>query len=119
MSIFSWLLIGHCVGDLVLQNDWMAKGKRQGLFTTPGMVHFTIYTVTLLITLFISEMSEKGTLYVLGISALIFISHWIIDATDIVDTWMKFYRQSNISTVRLMVDQTFHLLVLAGVAIAA
>ncbi len=44
MNLFSWLLVGHLVGDWVFQSDWMAQGKRQGLVTPAGMVHFVVYT---------------------------------------------------------------------------
>ena len=43
MTMFSWLLLGHLLGDWLLQNDWMAQGKRQGFFTLAGLIHFTIY----------------------------------------------------------------------------
>lgn len=46
----------------------------------------------------------------------VFLSHWLIDGTRLVNLWMRVSRQSDLETVRLMVDQTLHLLVLALVA---
>jgi hypothetical protein len=44
------------------------------------------------------------------------VSHWVIDATDLVDAWMRFYGHGPVMIIRLAIDQTFHLLVLAGIA---
>ena len=112
MNIFTWLLIGHLVGDWLLQNDWMAKGKRQGFLTWPGLVHFTIYTGVLTSTLHFSGATNKGLSFVLSLSILIFVSHWLTDATNIAQGWMRFYRQTPLEQVRLMIDQILHLLVL-------
>ncbi len=113
MNTFNWLLLGHIVGDWLLQNDWMAKGKKQGLLTWPGLAHFTIYTVTIIATLWATGACGGSLTFYLGPTALIFSSHWLIDATDIVDRWMQFLRQSKMTMVEIMVDQTLHLLVLA------
>ena len=117
MTIFSWLLLGHLVGDFVLQNDWMAQGKRKGLITLPGMIHFIIYTCIIILALVGMGLFAKSTLFAIGVLTLVFVSHWLIDATDVVDAWMRFYGQRPVSIIRLAVDQTFHLLVLAGVAL--
>ena len=117
MSVFSWLLIGHLVGDWLLQNDWMAKGKRKSLLTTAGMAHFAIYTLAVTSTLLISDLKGKEPIFILATIILIFVSHWLVDATNIVDQWMRFYQQSNLAIVRIMVDQTLHLLILAGLAL--
>ncbi len=113
MNLFTWLLIGHLVGDWLLQNDWMAKGKKQGLITLPGMVHFAVYTIVVTGAVWLSGHWTASPLYYFILGAFIFVTHWIVDATDIVDRWMRFYRQSNLPMVRVMVDQTFHILTLA------
>ena len=117
MSIFSWLILGHLIGDWLLQNDWMANGKNKAIFTRAGLVHYAIYTLTIMVTLVIIGASEKNGLVVAGLGLLTFVSHWVIDATGLVNWWMRFYRQTNISVVRLMVDQILHLLILAGIAL--
>lgn len=112
MNIFTWLLIGHLVGDWLLQNDWMAKGKRQGFLTMPGTVHFAVYTSILMTTLHFSGATNKGLSFVLTLGVLIFVSHWLTDATDVVQGWMRFYQQTQLEQVRLMTDQILHILVL-------
>lgn len=97
----------------------MAKGKKQGLFTWPGMVHFTIYTIVIIGTLWLSGARDKNPAFYLVLSTLVFVSHWLIDATNVVEYWIRFYRQSKVPMMRMMVDQTFHILVLAIVTYVA
>ena len=113
MTIFAWLLIGHMVGDWLLQNDWMARGKKMGLFAPPGLVHYSIYTAVVVGLPWFSGEARQDVPFYLTIGALIFLSHWLIDATPLVEGWMRLFRQSQIEAVRLMADQTLHLLVLA------
>jgi hypothetical protein len=113
MNIFAWLLVGHLVGDWLLQNDWMARGKKTGLLALPGLVHYSIYTAITTGLPWLSGEARKDMVFYLAVGALIFLSHWLIDATRLVESWMRFFRQSQIEVVRLMADQTLHLLVLA------
>jgi hypothetical protein len=110
--MFSWLLLGHLLGDWLLQNDWMARGKKQGLFTMPGMIHFTTYTVMILLAFWFFNNLEINFVTSCVAGIFIFVSHWLIDATNIVQRWMRFYGQSDREDVRVMVDQTLHLLAL-------
>jgi threonine/homoserine/homoserine lactone efflux protein len=116
MSTFAWLLMGHLVGDWLLQNDWMARGKRQGLFTSAGTVHFALYTVTILGTLWLSGYRHAEPATFLALGAIVYLSHWLVDAGNLARRWMRLYRQSERELVRIMVDQTLHLLVLALLA---
>jgi len=110
-------MIGHLVGDWLLQNDWMAKGKKQGLLASAGMVHYAVYTATVIGALRLSGARDENLAFYVLFCAITFVSHWLIDATNIVGRWMRFYRQSELEMVRVMVDQTMHLLVLALLAV--
>ena len=117
MNTFSWLLVGHLIGDWLLQNDWMARGKRQGLFTLAGVVHFAVYTAAIMSLVWFFDEGNRTALFYLRVGLIIFISHWLIDVTRLVEGWMQFYRQGKGNTmVRVVIDQTLHLLVLAAVA---
>jgi hypothetical protein len=116
MDILTWLLMGHLVGDWLLQNDWMAKGKKQGLVTIAGMVHFTIYTISVLGALCLFSEVRRPLLHFIISVVIVFVSHWLIDATNIVERWIHFYRQSDNTMMRVMVDQTLHIVVLAVLA---
>jgi hypothetical protein len=116
MTPFAWLVLAHLVGDFVLQNDWMAKGKNKALFTKAGMTHFIIYTLTIAGALLVAGGLSKGGWFLFTSIAVVFFSHWFIDATNLVDSWMAFYGQSQVAIVRLAIDQTLHLIVLAGIS---
>ena len=113
MNLFSWLLIGHFIGDWLLQNDEMARGKRSGLFSPHCIVHCAIYSLTQLAVLWYYAPHFSVTppyfLFLIGI----FVSHWIIDATNLAAHWGKWFKQTDTAFVRIVVDQTFHLITLA------
>jgi len=48
MNTFAWLVVGHLMGDWVLQNDWMARGKKRRLLGGTGLVHAAGYALTVL-----------------------------------------------------------------------
>jgi len=113
MNIFTWLIIGHLVGDWMLQNDWMARGKARGFFTQAIFVHCTVYTLTLLATLWIATNKLSQSPPYSTFLLIIFISHWLIDGGNLAAHWVRWWRQSRLLFVRIMVDQTLHILVLA------
>ena len=117
VDTFLWLALGHLVGDWLLQNDWMARGKRISFFTWPGMVHYAIYTAVVMGVLWLSGSQGRGAALYLAVGAVVFVSHWLIDAADLARGWMRLYRQTDREAVRVMVDQTLHLLVLAGLVL--
>jgi hypothetical protein len=112
------LILSHLFAVWLLLIDWMAQGKRGGLVTAAGLAHFAFYTVTVVSFLWVAvDGSLNATQYLLW-ALVIFISHWLIDATDLVRRWMRFYGQRDQAMVRLMIDQTLHLLILGGVALS-
>lgn len=117
MNIFSWLLIGHLLGDWLLQNDWMAANKQRQLFTVAGMLHFAIYTACMALVLWAAMAEIPRVLplqdYVVFLAS-IFISHWLIDATALARKWSSFTNQSDLPFVNIMVDQIFHLIVIVA-----
>jgi hypothetical protein len=115
MSTFDWLLVGHLVGDWVLQNHWMAQGKRRGLLTPAGAVHVAVYAAAVVGALWLSGASERPGCILIS-AVIVVVSHWLIDGADITERWMRLYRQSEQEIVRVMVDQALHLLVLALLA---
>jgi hypothetical protein len=117
VNIFSWLILGHLLADWLLQNDWMAQGKRCGLITLAGLAHFALYTLTTISFLWLAVQNNASPVQYILLGMIIFISHWLIDATDLVRGWMRFYGQRDQAMVRLMIDQTLHLLILGGLAL--
>lgn len=111
MSVFDWLLIGHLLGDWVLQNDWMAKHKQSRLVNPAIALHCTIYTAIQWVVLrLVSPASLES---VLGFTVFLFLSHWIIDAADLAGRWNRLFHQTDVLFMRIVVDQVLHLVVLA------
>jgi hypothetical protein len=119
MNTFCWLLLGHLLGDWLLQNDWMARGKKRGLLTLPGLTHCTIYMATVVGAAWLSGLRQSRPASYFCFAAIVFASHWLIDATDGVERWMRLLRQSRLEVVRMMVDQALHLLTLLVLALLA
>lgn len=78
LTIFESLLLGHLVGDYLLQNNWMAQRKGAKLF--PCVVHCLIYTVC--VCLF---TEWKNPLWY----GVVFLSHFPIDRFSLADKWGK------------------------------
>ena len=114
MNTFTWLLLGHLVGDWMLQNDWMAENKQRALFTAAGMLHFVIYTFSVATTLLLFTGTPLTAIQLLRFILIVFTTHWLIDALNLASRWATIIQQTDIAVVRIAVDQTFHLLVLAG-----
>lgn len=112
MTPFGWLCLTHLVADWMLQSDWMACGKRTSFTSLAGLVHYTIYTALTTLTLLLINPGLDTTVY-LFLSAVVFLSHWLIDGTNLVQRWMRWAGQRDQAMVRLVIDQTLHLLVLA------
>ncbi|WP_422121887.1 DUF3307 domain-containing protein [Planococcus sp. X10-3] len=112
MSQFDYLLIGHLIGDFLLQTSWMAKNKAAKWL--PLLAHVTVYTLVVGVFGWMS-----GGLSLAAI-ALIFFSHILLDRKTFVALWVR-----NIQTakgpeqawLRVMADQIFHIIILA-IAIA-
>lgn len=105
MILFCWLLIGHLVGDYLFQTRWMAEKKEQELL--PLIIHSALYTiiVTLLALL-------KGGLSIWGIG-LIFVSHLILDQRKFITFWaQKITETDNIGWLKIMLDQSWHIIIL-------
>ncbi len=114
MTTFSWLLIAHFVGDWMLQNDWMARNKGASPYGVACLVHCLLYTsaVGLVYAATTAPQSltwERQAAFV----AAIFISHWWIDGWRLSARWGALLGQSSGSMVRIVVDQTMHILALA------
>lgn len=110
MELFDWLLVGHLVGDFILQTRWMADKKASELL--PLLTHAAVYTVT--VTLFASL--ENGLSW-WGIGS-IFISHVILDQRAFVDYWAaKINGNTDIDWLKITLDQAWHILILALVTL--
>jgi hypothetical protein len=117
MNLFAWLIVGHLVGDWLLQTDWMARRKRLRLVNPAVLVHCALYTLAVACAIWLSS-HLTGVRYsnLPGAVALVFASHWLIDAGNQPRLWGRLVGQSDFEFVRMMVDQTMHVIVLSLLA---
>ena len=113
MDTFSWLLIGHLLGEWLLQNDWMYFGKQKGRWSLSSFSHCAIYAAVIMLLLMILNLPSGYSGGLLLIGLVLFISHWVIDQTDLISGWLRFYGHQDSPLIRGMTDQILHLLVLA------
>jgi hypothetical protein len=115
MSLFDWLLVGHLVGDFLLQTDGMAKYKAQSW--TWMLRHVGLYLAVMVIVLGVYSLSNPVPLWVLGLS-LLFIgaTHIVLDRRGFTLGWMRLIGiTSDLGWLTIVADQVFHLLVLVVV----
>jgi hypothetical protein len=80
-EFFATLVLGHLIGDFLLQNKWMAMNKSASHFKC--FVHCALYTLAVTVT---TWPSLHGWLW----SSLIFFSHYPIDRWSLADKWLDF-----------------------------
>lgn len=97
-------IVGHLVGDYILQNDWMALNKKARTF--PCLVHCLIWAAC--VCLF------GGTFSPLAFGLLL-ATHFIQDRTSIVRQWMSLIGQDKFATgicapwSIIVVDNVWHI----------
>lgn len=72
------LLLGHLVGDYLLQNNWMAMNKSGSTFKC--LIHCLIYTVAVCLICWIPDWRWF---------VIVFLSHYFIDRYSLADKWLK------------------------------
>ena len=88
MTPFGWLCLSHFVADWMLQSDWMACGKRTKFTSIAGLTHYTIYTAVIALTVFLIFPGLDLPKQLL-VNMFVFLSHWLIDGTNLVQQWMR------------------------------
>ncbi|WP_019414731.1 DUF3307 domain-containing protein [Paenisporosarcina sp. TG20] len=112
MSLFSYLLIGHLIGDFLFQTTWMAIFKTTKW--VPLIVHCVVYTISVTALAFVGY----GLLPV-GAIVLLFMSHIFLDRRIFVAWWVKHImnvKGNEEKWLLIMVDQIFHIIILGIIA---
>ncbi len=115
MSLFDWLLVGHLVGDFLLQTDGMAEYKAQDWRWM--LKHVGLYLVVMAVVLGVYELSHPVPLWAVAL-ALLFIgaTHVALDRRRLALDWMRLIGiRSDGGWLAIVVDQVLHLLVLVVV----
>jgi hypothetical protein len=125
-ALFGVFLLSHLVGDFLLQTGWQANHKRHGLGGDSEarralLWHGLIYTLAFVPAL-VWVASESGIGTGLGVGALVLLPHVIIDDGTLVASWVRHVKHVEgppSVVVRLGVDQSLHVVMLAGAALLA
>ncbi len=114
---FAGALVGHLVGDYILQNDFLAQGKKRDSCIC-GM-HVIIYTAcVLLFSGWWLHWPYDPPQTVLALVAAIAIPHFLIDRLGFVPWWMRLIGQEKFMGPPLgpwsiiVVDNVMHLVCL-------
>lgn len=112
MTLFSYLLIGHLIGDYLLQTSWMAAGKATKW--APFLTHCFVYTSAVSVAFLIGT----GRISIWTV-AIIFVSHVILDRRRFVAWWAETImgiKDGEPAWLIIMADQVFHIIVLSIIA---
>ena len=123
-AVFAAFLVCHLAGDLLLQTEWQALTKVRGLGDPEGrralLAHATTYTLPYLpVLLWIGV--DRGVVRAVVVAVLIALPHVFIDDGRFVAVWLRQVKHSPdpAPSLRLMVDQSFHVVCLLAVAVIA
>jgi Protein of unknown function (DUF3307) len=125
VEVFAALLVSHVVGDFLAQTEWQATHKHQGLGSDPErrralVAHTISYTLCFVPALawLAGDLGAGGTA---ALAAGIFLPHLVQDDGRLLSSYVRTVKrtQSAPGMLMLLVDQSFHLLVLFGLAVAA
>ena len=106
MNLFEWLLIGHLVGDFLLQTNWMAEKKKNELW--PLVAHSLVYTAC------VSLLALPGGGLSFPAIVLIFLTHLLLDKRSFVNFWAYQVTKSNNDLwLKIIIDQSWHIIILA------
>jgi hypothetical protein len=106
-------IVGHLVGDYLLQNDWMALHKKASSLRCA--IHCALWTLA---------VCAFAGWWVWWVPLVLFTTHFAQDRTNVVAWWMDAVGQRAFRTgvcapwSTIVVDNVWHIVVLALVSIA-
>ncbi len=122
--VLAAFLVCHLAGDLLLQTEWQALTKVRGLNDPEGrralMAHAATYTLPYLPVL-VWIGADRGAARAVAVALLISLPHVAVDDGRFVRVWLRQVKHSPdpAPSLRLMVDQSFHVVCLLAVAMLA
>ena len=125
VEVFAVLVVCHAVGDFLLQTEWQATHKRAGLGRDPApprahVAHGdrTRSPSSPALAWLAGDLGAAGTA---ALAAGVFLPHLVQDDGRLLGAYVRTVKHTEPAPGMLMlaVDQSFHLLVLFGLALAA
>ena len=126
VEVFALFVVSHLVGDYLLQTEWQATTKRGGLGRDPTrrralLAHILSYTLAFA-PVFVWLADELDALALAGVVAGVALPHLVQDDGRLLTRYMlvvkKAPAEQNLA-VMAAVDQSFHVLTLLLLALAA
>jgi hypothetical protein len=90
-------LLGHLFGDYLFQNNWMALQKKHR--TLPCLTHCLIWTGCVTLSIW-PELVPLSLPRILWTMALLCLSHFLLDRTDIINWWLRTIRSRSWEEMR-------------------
>jgi hypothetical protein len=125
VEVFAVLVVCHAVGDFLLQTEWQATHKRGGLGRDPVrrralLAHVATSTIAFVPAL-VWLAGDLGAAALAALAAGVFLPHAVQDDGRLLSAYVRTVKHTEPAPGMLMlaVDQSFHLLVLFGLALAA
>lgn len=122
-AVFAAFFVSHLVGDFLLQTEWQAVGKVDGLGDPRSRLallsHVGVYTLAFVPALvWIGTESSPGRAIAVG--AAVAVPHLLIDDGHFVRFWVRDVKRAEpTQNLNLAVDQSFHFVCLLGASFLA
>lgn len=121
---FAAFVVCHAAGDYLLQTEWQARHKHAGLGHDPVArraltLHVSTYTLAFVPALaWIASARDVGLAALLG--AIVFATHLVQDDGRLLHRYIRRVKRLDPSarpSITMLVDQTFHLATVFGLAL--
>jgi hypothetical protein len=113
-------VVCHAAGDFLLQTDWQARHKARGLGRDPVARRALLAHVATYLLAFVPPLAIAGGPGALAAAAVIYATHVVIDDGRLVAAWIRRVKHVDAhpppAVVSFGVDQSLHLVTLAGAA---
>jgi hypothetical protein len=122
--VFAAFLVCHLAGDLLLQTEWQALTKVRGFGDREGrralLSHAATYTL-MYVPALIWVAEDRDVLRAVLVALVIAVPHVFVDDGRFVRVWLRQVKHSPepAPSLRLMVDQSFHVVCLLAAAVIA
>jgi Protein of unknown function (DUF3307) len=123
-AVFAAFVGCHVAGDFLVQTEWQAITKVQGLGTVDGrralFSHVSTYTLTF-VPVLVWIANDRSVLRAIVVALLIAVPHVAVDDGHALRGWMRNVKHAPnpAPSLSLMVDQSWHLVCLLGAAFVA
>jgi hypothetical protein len=123
VEVFAVLVVSHLVGDFLLQTDWQARFKQDGLGPDREHRRALLSHVATYMAAFVPGLVwigiETDAAWALLMAVAIAVPHLVQDDRRLLDAYMRRVKGLAESSpgLRIAVDQAFHIVFLFGTAL--